>query len=153
MIKQLYKNSRQAIRRNISEHFFIVSSFSFKTHLKFRTICHTFDRFVDSEENKFGEVFVKADSNWWVVFKRLDQRVLALFLPQSAPSNIVDVVRHICLFKLRFLFKIQHTVVDNIIRVNFHNIFLPQKFKQFILKFVLLYQVYSIRVQFIVFPH
>ena len=79
------------------------------SRVEFRTICHTFDRFVDGEENKFGEIFVKADNNWWVVFKCIDQRVLALFVPQSAQSTIADV----------------NTVVENIIHKNFHNIFLP----------------------------
>ncbi|CAB3397650.1 unnamed protein product [Caenorhabditis bovis] len=56
-----------------------------------RLVCDTMSNFVsDSEE--FGECFVKSDTDWWIVVKKVNSRLLVLLLPPSAhTSSLADV--------------------------------------------------------------
>lgn len=72
-----------------------------------RLIYDTYDRFIDSS-SEITETFIKSDGDWWIVFKRIDGRILVLFLHQSAQSTLTDV----------------NTEVENIIHNCFRNIFL-----------------------------
>uniref|UniRef100_A0A8R1DSR1 Uncharacterized protein n=1 Tax=Caenorhabditis japonica TaxID=281687 RepID=A0A8R1DSR1_CAEJA len=56
-----------------------------------RLVCDTMDNFV-SETEEFGECFVKSSSDWWIVIKKVNSRLLVLILPPSSyTSSLADV--------------------------------------------------------------
>ncbi|CAL2042518.1 unnamed protein product [Caenorhabditis brenneri] len=56
-----------------------------------RLVCDTMSNFV-SETEEFGECFVKSSSDWWIVIKKVNSRLLVLILPPSSyTSSLADV--------------------------------------------------------------
>ncbi|KAF1752076.1 hypothetical protein GCK72_018630 [Caenorhabditis remanei] len=56
-----------------------------------RLVCDTMNNFV-SETEEFGECFVKSSSDWWIVIKKVNSRLLVLILPPSSyTSSLADV--------------------------------------------------------------
>ena len=73
----------------------------------YKLVCETFDHFVETEVENFSQVEVKADDDWWIVVKKVNGRVLTLFIPSTASTCIVDV----------------HDVVEQIVKAYFLNLF------------------------------
>jgi len=73
----------------------------------YKLVCETFDHFVETEVENFSQVEVKADDDWWIVVKKVNGRVLTLFIPSTASTSIVDV----------------HDVVEQIVKAYFLNLF------------------------------
>ncbi|CAP30461.1 Protein CBR-CCZ-1 [Caenorhabditis briggsae] len=56
-----------------------------------RLVCDTMSNFV-SDTEEFGECFVKSSSDWWIVIKKVNSRLLVLILPPSSyTSSLADV--------------------------------------------------------------
>lgn len=56
-----------------------------------RLVCDTMSNFV-SETEEFGECFVKSSSDWWIVIKKVNSRLLVLIIPPSNyTSSLADV--------------------------------------------------------------
>lgn len=72
----------------------------------YKLACDTVDEFLEDED--FGEVSVKSDSDWWVVGKRTNRRLLLLLIYNQALTSLSDV----------------HQYVNNVIKVHFDSIFL-----------------------------
>ncbi|CAJ0562034.1 unnamed protein product, partial [Mesorhabditis spiculigera] len=49
----------------------------------YRIVCETYDRLLDSSED-FGECIVKDSADWWIVIKKVNDRILIILLPPSA---------------------------------------------------------------------
>uniref|UniRef100_A0A914XW57 CCZ1/INTU/HSP4 first Longin domain-containing protein n=1 Tax=Panagrolaimus superbus TaxID=310955 RepID=A0A914XW57_9BILA len=74
----------------------------------YKQVCETFDHFIDTDTEKFAQVCCKADDDWWVVVKKVNGRVLTLFIPSTPTSNITDI----------------HDIVEQIIKSYFLNLFI-----------------------------
>ncbi|CAD6189488.1 unnamed protein product [Caenorhabditis auriculariae] len=56
-----------------------------------RLVCETLSGFV-SESEEFGECFAKSETDWWVVIKKVNSRLLVLLLPPSSyQQSLADV--------------------------------------------------------------
>uniref|UniRef100_A0A914DZP8 CCZ1/INTU/HSP4 first Longin domain-containing protein n=1 Tax=Acrobeloides nanus TaxID=290746 RepID=A0A914DZP8_9BILA len=73
----------------------------------YKLACETLEHFFDEKE-EFVQVQVKDESDWWVVVKKINERILILFIPNTAPSTIVDI----------------HDTVTNIVKTYFANMFI-----------------------------
>ncbi|KAE9548961.1 hypothetical protein FO519_007829 [Halicephalobus sp. NKZ332] len=73
----------------------------------YKLVCETFDHFVQTEVENFSQVEVKADDDWWIVVKKVNGRVLTLFIPSTSSTSVVDV----------------HDVVEQIVKAYFLNLF------------------------------
>uniref|UniRef100_A0AC34RSW9 CCZ1/INTU/HSP4 first Longin domain-containing protein n=1 Tax=Panagrolaimus sp. JU765 TaxID=591449 RepID=A0AC34RSW9_9BILA len=71
-------------------------------------VCETFDHFIDTNVENFTQVEVKGDENWWVVVKKMNGRLLTLFLPSQSTTTILEI----------------QDVVDQIVETYFSNLFL-----------------------------
>ncbi|MFH4979170.1 hypothetical protein AB6A40_005879 [Gnathostoma spinigerum] len=57
-----------------------------------RLACDVVDQLVN--EGDFGEVSVKAESDWWLIVKRVNGRLLLLFIPNQSAWNLSDVYQY-----------------------------------------------------------
>uniref|UniRef100_A0AC35FQX2 CCZ1/INTU/HSP4 first Longin domain-containing protein n=1 Tax=Panagrolaimus sp. PS1159 TaxID=55785 RepID=A0AC35FQX2_9BILA len=74
----------------------------------YKQVCETFDHFIETDTEKFAQVCCKADDDWWVVVKKVNGRVLTLFIPSTPTSNITDI----------------GDIVENIVKSYFLNLFI-----------------------------
>ncbi|KAI1719609.1 vacuolar fusion protein CCZ1 like protein [Ditylenchus destructor] len=51
----------------------------------------TFDHFAVNSDNDYAQIYVKADNDWWIVFKKMNRRILLLFIPSTPSSNPADI--------------------------------------------------------------
>jgi hypothetical protein len=70
-------------------------------------IYETYDKFI-SDSSLLGQIYVKAENDWWIVLKRVERRILALLLPQSVAATIVEIQNY----------------VDGIVKTRFPNLFI-----------------------------
>nr|CAD2156212.1 unnamed protein product [Meloidogyne enterolobii] len=78
-----------------------------------RLVYESYDKFISecsTTSSLISQLYIKADNDWWIVFKRMERRFLALFLPQqySATTTIADI----------------QECVDGIIQSRFPNLFI-----------------------------
>jgi len=102
-----YNPETVSLRTSFISSFSILPNSCLLSSNIYRLIYETYDRFV-STSDMFSQTFVKSENDWWIIFKRIDVRILALFLPQTTQSTITDV----------------HEYVDSIIKAHFNNIFI-----------------------------
>ncbi|KAL3079392.1 hypothetical protein niasHT_036381 [Heterodera trifolii] len=55
-----------------------------------RLAFETYDRFA-ANTCEFAQLYLKADNDWWLVFKRIERRILVLFILQTVTTSIVDI--------------------------------------------------------------
>ncbi|KHN87897.1 Vacuolar fusion protein CCZ1 -like protein [Toxocara canis] len=67
--------------------------------------CETVDQYLNGED--FGEVSIRSDSDWWIVGKKTNGRILLLMLHNTSLTTLADVQQH----------------VNNIIKQHFNCIF------------------------------
>lgn len=72
-----------------------------------RLIYETYDKFT-ADSSLLSQIYLKTEQDWWIVFKRVERRILALFIPQTAASTIVEI----------------QSTVDSIVRTRFPNLFI-----------------------------
>ncbi|CAI4223544.1 unnamed protein product [Auanema sp. JU1783] len=51
-----------------------------------RLVCETMEKYISKDED-FGEAYVKSDSNWWILLKKMNSRILCLILPPDTPHS------------------------------------------------------------------
>lgn len=73
-----------------------------------RICCESFAQYIDNDE-KSGESFVKTESDWWVVFRKTNSRILVLLHPPSSHTQSLTDVQ---------------TKTNFIVKTHFENIFL-----------------------------
>uniref|UniRef100_A0A915D2D6 G-patch domain-containing protein n=1 Tax=Ditylenchus dipsaci TaxID=166011 RepID=A0A915D2D6_9BILA len=58
----------------------------------YKLACETYDHFTSNDlSNDFAQVFVKAENDWWIVFKKMNRRIITLFIPHTVTSNVSDI--------------------------------------------------------------
>uniref|UniRef100_A0A1I8B0J7 Intu_longin_1 domain-containing protein n=1 Tax=Meloidogyne hapla TaxID=6305 RepID=A0A1I8B0J7_MELHA len=78
-----------------------------------RLVYESYDKFISdcsSTSSLISQLYIKADNDWWIVFKRMERRFLALFLPQQYSATTTIAYIQEC--------------VDGIIQSRFPNLFI-----------------------------
>lgn len=71
----------------------------------FRLVYETYDRFI-TKSKLFAQIYMKADNDWWIIFKKMERRILVLFISQTVASTIVDIEYYVDSIVKSGLFKI-----------------------------------------------